>query len=309
MENELILRVQGLDTSNPRALSYNKEEIDEKVGEFEKRFKGRIYTKETAKDSKKDRAEINAFKNQVHGWRVALKKAVQKIIAQIDGELASYEERLEKLSLEVDKQEKAFEEQEKAEKRENLKKVYLANIGALSELITFEKLLVPQWLNKTFAFSTAEKALKQSIKNAEANINHLKEYCDDEEEYTACLRIFTEHLDFNEAMAERSRRKDFAERQRKAEEAKRQEQAARLASPFIQPPTNEEIEMTEQAERNFAGMRLMDENGRLDMDALRPATQPKTWTKTLRVTYTAEQGKKMVVALKEIGVRFEIMED
>lgn len=120
-------------------------EIEQKVGYY----KTLVYTDEQVVEAKKDRASLNKFIS-------ALKAKDSEVKALC---LAPYEEfhrrmlqiiaKVEEPAALIDKQVKAFEEDQKKKKREKIEEVFTAH--GFQPWVTLEKIWNPKWLNKTYS--------------------------------------------------------------------------------------------------------------------------------------------------------------
>ena len=89
----------------------------------------------------------------------------------------------------IDQQVKAVEQAEREEKASSLRLVYRDCIGELEPLISFDRLLVPQWLNKTFDLARASKELRLAVETRWEELRLIRDTCDEDAE--ACT---TEYL-------------------------------------------------------------------------------------------------------------------
>ena len=147
MTNELTVRVQ-----NPviPAMSWNKDEVQQNLDEMLAAYTGRVYTPESIKGAKDDRAKINNWDKQLGAAVTAAKKIYLKPLEDFQADIKTMREQCKKVSGAIDEQVKAVEQAEKDEKASTLKLVYRDCIGELEPLISFERLLDTHWLNKTF---------------------------------------------------------------------------------------------------------------------------------------------------------------
>lgn len=162
MENELTVRVER--PAIP-AMSWNKDEVERNLDEMLAAYKGRVYTPESIKSAKEDRAKVNGWDKQLGAAATAAKKIYMKSLEDFQQSIKEMQGKCKEISGAIDAQVKAVEAAEKKEKASTLRLIYRDNIGELEALIPFERLLDNRWLNKTFAIAEAKKALCQSIEN------------------------------------------------------------------------------------------------------------------------------------------------
>ena len=316
MTNELTVQIEKPIIP---PLVWNKEAVEAYVNEAVSIYTGRVYTADMIDGAKKDRAKLNALEKQLAKAYTATKGFYLDPLAELETTTKDLRQKIKSTSNEIDTQVKAFEDAEKAEKRAKLEAVFTAAAGALAVLVPFGKIFDERWLNKTYAFSTAEKELKTIIDEKRLELDDLADDCEPGEEYEAVKRAYLKNLSMKEARAERKAFRDFKAQQEQAAAAKAAEEAARRAAPVIQRPTAEDLEIKAQAAQNVEMSKIIDDNGRLDFSTLRaaqpaqaapvkePAQQPKIFERTLHVRYTAEQGRELIEALNKIGLEYKLI--
>lgn len=266
MTNELTVRVQSPVIP---AMSWNEEEVQKNLDEMLEAYTGRIYTPETIKGAKEDRAKVNAWNKQLGASLTAAKKLYMKPLEDFQGSIKKMQAQCAQVSGAIDAQVKAVEQAEKDEKTSSLRLVYRDSIGELEPLISFERLLVPQWLNKTYALATATKVLRQRIEDIRSDLNFIRETCGEDAE--PCQTEYLKNLSVREAVQEHNRRFDCRERLKAAEAAREAEARARAAAPVIIPPTEEEREMKARAAAATQAKAFITDENRLDFGAMQEA--------------------------------------
>lgn len=242
MTNELTVRVQSPVIP---AMSWNEEEVQRNLDEMLAAYTGRVYTPESIKGAKEDRAKVNAWNKQLGASLTAAKKLYMKPLEDFQGSIKKMQAQCAQVSGAIDTQVKAVEQAEKEEKASSLRLVYRDNIGELEPLIPFERLLVPQWLNKTYDLNKATKDLRQAIEDIKSDMEAIRDTCDEDVE--ACTTEYLKSLSINEAMREHNRREKSRAAQREAEAARIAAERARAAAPVFVQPTDEEREMKARA--------------------------------------------------------------
>lgn len=297
-------------------LVWNKEVVEAYVNEALEKYVGIVYTDDMIDDAKKDRAKLNALEKQLAKAFTATKDVYLGPLTELETVTKDLRQKIKKTSEEIDTQVKSYEDALKQDKKNDLYRVYTTAAGALAVLVPFEKIFNERWLNKTYAFSTAEKELKTIIEEKRLELDDLADDCEPGEEYEAVKRAYLKNLSMKEARAERKAFRDFKAQQEQAAAAKAAEEAARRAAPVIQRPTAEDLEIKAKAAQNVEMSKIIDDNGRLDFSSLRaaqpepqpePVQQPKVFERTLHVRYTAEQGRELIAALDKIGLEYKLI--
>lgn len=308
MTNELTIRVQ-----NPviPAMSWNKDEVQKNLDEMLAAYTGRVYTPESIKGAKDDRAKINNWGKQLGAAVTAARKLYLKPLEDFQADIKVMQEQCKKVSGAIDEQVKTVEQAEKDEKASTLKLVYRDCIGELEPLIPFDRLLDTRWLNKTFDLAEAKKTLCKAIEGVRSDLDFIRENCGEDVE--PCTTEYLRNLSVNEAVREHTRREKSRAAQREAEAAREAAERARMSAPVIVPPTAEEREMRAQAAAATQAAAFITPDGRLDVEAMQTmaAAQPSAPARKkyyFWVEFSPEDIKWFRQAAKERGFRFGSIE-
>lgn len=304
MENELTVRVQQPVIP---AMIWNKEEVQKNIDEMLAAYTSRVYTPESIKGAKEDRAKINKWSKQLGAALTAAKKMYMDPLNDFTSGIKEMQGKCAVAAGAIDEQVKAVEQAEKEEKASTLRLIYRDNIGELEALIPFERLLDNRWLNKTFAIAEAKKTLCQSIENIRSDLDFIRENCGEDVE--PCTTEYLRNLSVNEAVREHIRREKSRAAQRDAEAAREAAERARMSAPVIVPPTAEEREMRAQAAAATQAAAFITPDGRLDVEAMQTmaAAQPSAPARKkyyFWVEFSPEDIKWFRQAAKERGFDF-----
>lgn len=269
MTNELTVRVE-----HPviPAMRWNEEEVQKNLDELLAAYTGRVYTPESIKDAKADRAAVNKWDKQLGDALRAAKKLYTDPLDAFGQRIKAMQNQCKAVSGAIDAQVKAVENAEKEEKRSSLLLVYRDSIGELEPLIPFERLLAPQWLNKTYDLAKASKELRLAIETRRDELKLIRDTCGEDAE--ACTTEYLRALCVNDALQEFSRRRAAREAQRKAEEERKAAERARAAAPVIVPPTEEERQIKAEAAQAAQANAFVTASGRLDVEFMQQFAAP-----------------------------------
>ena len=140
-----------------KQIVWNADEIAEYVAGRVGYYKNLVYTDDQIVEAKKDRAELNKFISALKAKDREIKKLclqpyeefhqkMQMIIAQVE----------EPVNL-IDKQVKDYEEQQKAAKTEEIKKLFEEK--GFQPWVTLDRIWNPSWLNKSYSLKKIEADL------------------------------------------------------------------------------------------------------------------------------------------------------
>ena len=294
MTNELTVRVERPVIP---AMNWNKDEVQKNLDELLASYTGRVYTPESIKDAKADRAAVNKWDKQLAAALTAAKRLYTDPLEDFQKSIREMQTQCKKISGAIDQQVKAVEQAQREEKASTLRLVYRDCIGELEPLISFDRLLVPQWLNKTFDLSQAEKELRKAVETRREELRLIRETCGEDAE--PCITEYLRALSVNDALHEHSRREHARAAQAEAEAQRQAAERARAAAPVIIPPTEEERQAERRCRTGGPEQRLCDsfrEAGLRGIAAVRPAWhRPCTCPQTLPLLGRFHPGRHRMV--------------
>lgn len=269
MQEGLTVRVEHPELP---AIRWNEAEVQQNLTEMLATYTGRVYTPETIKDAKADRAAVNKLDKQLSDAARSAKAFYMKPLEEFLQSAKQMQGQCKAVSGAIDAQVKAVEEAERQDKQDALRAVYADCIGELRELIPFDRLLVPQWLNKTYDLAKAGRELRKSVETRREELRLIRETCGEDAE--ACTTEYLRELNLNAALVEHSRRQNARDAQRRAETERMAAERARATAPVIIPPTNEERQIAAEAVQTAQANAAITPDGRLDFSMLQKFAEP-----------------------------------
>ena len=259
----------------PEVIAFNYEEIKNELAERVHIYETVVYDDTQIKQAKADRADLNRFKKALNDERIRREKEYLKPFTDFKDKINELIKIVDKPCEVIDKQIKAYEEQEKVKKREKIidfwENELREDITTLPpEWLKLEAIFDDKWLNASVSIATAKNDIKarlEGIKNDLATLTSLPSFGFEATE------VYKSTLDINRAinegrrLEEIQRRKEEAEKARKeAEERAKAEQEAQAAAPTAcQPAESVPVWEEEQEEQpaaswvNFSALLTTDQ--------------------------------------------------
>ena len=269
MQEELTVRVEHPELP---AIRWNEAEVQQNLTEMLAAYTGRVYTPETIKDAKADRAAVNKLDKQLSDAARSAKAFYMKPLEEFLQSAKQMQGQCKAVSGAIDQQVKAVEEAERQDKQDALRAVYADCIGELRELIPFDRLLVPQWLTKTYDLAKAGRELRKSVETRREELRLIRETCGEDAE--ACTTEYLRELNLNAALVEHSRRQNARDAQRRAEAERMAAERVQATAPVIIPPTEEERQIAAEAVQTAQANAAITPDGRLDFSMLQRFAEP-----------------------------------
>lgn len=281
MQEELTVRVEHPELP---AIRWNEAEVQQNLTEMLAAYTGRVYTPDTIKDAKADRAAVNKLDKQLSDAARSAKSFYMKPLEEFLQSAKQMQGQCKAVSGAIDQQVKAVEEAERQDKQDALWAVYADCIGELRELIPFDRLLVPQWLNKTYDLAKASRELRKSVETRREELRLIRETCGEDAE--ACTTEYLRELNLNAALVEHSRRQNARDAHRRAEAERMAAERARATAPVIIPPTDEERQIAAEAVQTAQANAAITPDGRLDFSMLQRFAEPAQQEAPVRKKYS-----------------------
>ena len=133
------------------------------VEEDTEKYKNYIVTAVTLDADTKKRAELRNIAKSIDERRKDIERKISEPIKEFKSKCDTLKKLYEDSALLIDGQVKIFEGKEKEEKQQEIKKIFNESIDELKDILNFEKVFNPKWLNKTYKITDIEKEIKAVI--------------------------------------------------------------------------------------------------------------------------------------------------
>lgn len=255
METTEIRMITDLDKVIPQSLDFNFEEVKAWLSENLSVYRNMVVTEDAIAAAKTDKAKIRKISSAISEQRIAVKKRYLEPYQVFEANMKELSGMCDEASKNIDDQLKKFEEQRKAQKRNDLLAFYQTQNAPA--WLTFERIENPRWMNVTFSFADAQKEIEQKIKVIRADLESIGEF--DAEFTDEMLLEYKKTLNFSGAIQrgnefrrmkqEREQRRAAQEAAERARTAEREEAERRRAEAAIAAKqAREAAEMAEQTE-------------------------------------------------------------
>ena len=204
-----------------RVIKWNREELEAAVRQKIASYENVVYTEDNMKQAKADRAELNNLVKAIEERRKMVKKIINEPYDAFEKELKEILALIQEPVGIIDRQVKAFEDQQKEEKKKSIQKSYDEVIGDLAEVLPFERVFDSRYLNQTYKLATAQAEVKAKVEKVRTDLETIDSL---ESKYKLNAKdVYIKTLDLSKALAENKRLSDLeekleAEKRRKAEE-------------------------------------------------------------------------------------------
>ena len=279
-----------------KQIVWNADEIAEYVAGRVGYYKNLVYTDDQIVEAKKDRAELNKFISALKAKDREIKKLCLQPYEEFHQKMQMSIAQVEEPVNLIDKQVKDYEDQQKAAKTEEIKKLFAEK--GFQPWVTLDRIWNPSWLNKSYSLKKIEadlSTIQHSIGEDILLINQMGEG------QPAALREYQRSMDKTKAV----------EAGKRYIEAKYAEQ--RMAETIGRQRDEEARRAQEEIDRDLG---IMPASAEAPVEAPEPVSvapaqeeeqrqAPETKKISFSVWVTREQLAALNKCLKDNGIKFE----
>ena len=268
-------------------VQWNYEEVKQYVVDGLARYKGVVYDDTQIALAKTDRANLNKLAAAIDAKRKEMKALYLQPYAEFETQAKELTAMVKMQVDEIDAQVKAFDNFRKEEKLALIKaEVYSPIIGDLAELIPYDRLHNPKWLNVTTSMAAIGEEIAQACEKIISGLKAIDQLGLDPDIAERVKSVFLRDFDLAAAIAEKER--IVAERERL--ERYQATQQAQDAPATAQAPGGENIQPADE---------------RPTAPAEQPATGEKVYTVAFRIRVTRAQLDALGAFMKSINIKPE----
>lgn len=242
------IRVQEYEL--PSAISFNYEELKVEVEKKMNEYTTCIYTDDTIKLAKADRAELNKLKKSINDKRLELERAYNKPFAEFKAKVNEIISIIDKPIEIIDRRVKEFEAEQKEKRRTEIQEFIATMENA--ELIT--SAWDERWLNASVTLKKVKEEITEMDERFTRDLNVLKEFSEysfEAVEKYKQTRDLTAAIEETKRLAELARKKAEFEAQKAKREAEEAAERERLANAPIVPKVERPVEPVADTEEGF----------------------------------------------------------
>lgn len=221
-------------------VKWNYLEVKQWVEDGLQAYKGRVYTNDTITEAKKDRANLNKLATAIDDKRKEMKALYLAPYEQFEAEAKELVNMIKTVSAEIDAQVKAYDEFRKQEKLVFIKsQIYAPIVGILADLIPFDKILNPKWLNVTTSANDVSADISRTVEKVESGLKAIDKLNLEADIAERVKSVFLLNFDLAAAIAEKERIEAEREKMARYQAAQQAQAAEAKPQPISAPVENE----------------------------------------------------------------------
>lgn len=277
-------------------IDWNFEELKTEVAAAADSYAASVYTDDTIKQAKADRAKLNKFVDALKNKRTEIRKKLLEPDEQFGKEVQEIIGIVQKAVDNIDSQVKDYERRQREEKTEKIREFYEDNIHDIRDYLPFERVMKPEYALASTAMKSVKADILNMIQKVDEGLAILNEV--DSKFAGDMKRVFLQTYDIGAAMNERNRLEDEERRRIDYEARRAKEKAEREAA------RKEETERVLQAGHTVR-MEAQEQAVQQTAAPVMETVENPVHVIDFRVHATMDQLNLLKEFLKTNGIRFE----
>lgn len=185
-----------------RRIEWNFEELKTEVMAASESYAMSVYTDDTIKQAKADRAKLNKFVDALKGKRTEIRKKLLEPDEQFSEEVQELTGIVQKAIDNIDSQVKDYERRQREEKTEKIRDFYDAHIHDIEKYLPFERVMKPEYANASTTMKSIKEEILALIQKVDEGLTILNEV---DSPYAGDMKkVFLESYDIGAALAKRN---------------------------------------------------------------------------------------------------------
>jgi len=186
-----------------KSIEFNFEELKKWLAAKVQHYNTLVYTEETIKVARQDRAALNKFKEALEDKRKEIKKMCLQPYEAFEKKMKQLTALVDKPIQAIDGQIKSYENAKKAEKKSQIQAYYDEKIGDLKNLLSFDRIFEERWLNVNVSMKEICAAIDESIRRVSDGLAAIDSL--DTEFKLQVKDVFLRTFDLTAALQEKAR--------------------------------------------------------------------------------------------------------
>lgn len=186
-------------------ISWNYMELKQQLEAGLANYKGIIYGADQVMEAKRDRARLNKLAEAIDGRRKEMKTLYLHPYETFEAQARELVGMVKATVKEIDDQIKAYDAARKAEKQQAIQAQYQAMIGPLAELVPYDRLHNPKWLNVSTSMGAICQEMGRKIDRITTGLAAIDRLQLPPELAGPVKAVFLRDFDLTAALAEKDR--------------------------------------------------------------------------------------------------------
>ena len=284
-----------------KQIDWNFEDLKNEITRKAEIYGSLVYTDETIKEAKKDRANLNKFIKALEDKRKDVKRMMLEPYTHFEAQVKELVSIITDANNNIDSQVRAYEQKQREEKREKVKEIYekamsVEGAEGIAEILTFDRVFKESFLNS----STTFKSIVNEIEDLRDRVRHDIDVINaDTGEYQFEMKqAYLKNLDMTEALSVKQQFEENARKKAEYEAKRKAEMEARRAREEAETQRLAEAGKREPIVENIEPAKTTDETTQME------TVQEEIYTVAFEVQGTKKQLNDLKQFLKDNNIKF-----
>lgn len=206
-----------------KEIQWNHEEIKAAVAAKMQEYEGLVYTDETIKTAKADRAELNKFKSALEDARKSVKKKCLEPYEAFESQMREITALVDAPIQLIDRQIKEVEQARRVEKQNKIMDFYESHVGGLRGILPFTRVMRPEYLNAGKSMKAIQEEITQLFDRVNQELDTIEQLGTKHE--LQVKDVYMKTLDLSTALRENARLEELSRELEARKQAEKMAQA------------------------------------------------------------------------------------
>lgn len=184
----------------PDSVEFNADELKTELSPKLTYYKNLVVTPDAIREAKDDRARLNKLRTAIDNKRKEVKAACLAPYEAFERQCKEILAMIDEPILAIDSQIRAFDEQERKEKYDRLRRYFDNCMYGIDLTIDFDRILNPKWSNKGMKPELLEKEIYESVMRIKTEAEEIQQLYADSPHLTAIMSCYMAGYDKGAAL-------------------------------------------------------------------------------------------------------------
>lgn len=244
-------------------IKFNYEELKKELSEKVRVYETAVYSEENILIAKQDRANLKKLSKAINDEKIRTKNRILEPYVPVEQQFLELISIADKAANNIDIQVKNFEEKEKNEKKQEIKKYFDEKVGHFKDVILFDNIFETRWLNKTATMKSVQTDIDHIFSRTSTDLVTLETAVKDKDIQKQCIAFYFENITNPSVLGLAIQKaKDIEEKEKKINELKNIQNNQNITNDTQniteskQNPTNTTLKVTENEELQILDFRV-----------------------------------------------------
>ena len=177
-----------------KQITFDYDELKAELTARVEKYKGLVYTDDTIKDAKSDRALLNKVSKAINDEKKRVKEKLLAPYLDFENKCKELMAIVDEVSKGIDDQVKAFEQQAKDEKLQEVLQYWIENSAEYAEVVEIDKLVKPEWLNKSYSMTKVKQEIDHIISKMKMDLQTIKTSLKEDEKVKQATAVYFDNI-------------------------------------------------------------------------------------------------------------------